>query len=103
MADDIKVTVDGDIDLKALDAPELQAQAIEMANKIAAIARSTAPVESGDYQGSIVVEKTKHGARVYAGDYKSAWIEFGVPSQGKPAHFNLRRAVEAAGYGFRKK
>lgn len=103
MADDIKIAIDGDVDIKALDAPGLQDSAMEMAKRIASIAQSTAPVESGDYAGSIVAEKTKHGARVFAGDYKSAWIEFGIPSQGKPAHFNLRRAVEAAGYGFRKK
>lgn len=76
--------------------------AMAAAERIAAIARSTAPKESGEYAASIVAEPTKTGARVHAGDFKAAWIEFGVPSHGIPAKFNLRRAVEAAGYGFKK-
>ncbi len=103
MAEGFNIQVDGDIDVRALGAEGLQDKAMEMANRIVDIAHGTAPVESGDYAASIVAEKTKHGARVYAGDYKSAWIEFGVPSQGQPARFNLRRAVEAAGYSFRKR
>lgn len=82
--------------------PAIATSSMEAAEKIADIARHTAPVESGDYEAGIIVQKTKTGARVFASDYKSAWIEFGVPSEGQPARFNLRRAVEAAGYRFKK-
>jgi hypothetical protein len=90
------------IDEEARGLPIIASSAEAAAEQIAEIARSSAPHESGDYAAGIVVQKTKTGARVFASDYKSAWIEFGVPSQGKPARFNLRRAVEAAGFRFKK-
>jgi len=102
MAEEFTVRIDDDLDLKVQDEADLKDAAMEMAERIADTARSTAPHLSGDYAAGIVAQKTKHGARVYSGDYKSSWIEFGVPSQGIPAHFNLRRAVEAAGYKFKK-
>ena len=77
--------------------------AMKVAEAIAEIARANAPVESGDYAAGISAQKTKKGARVIAADYKSAWIEFGVPGRGIPAKFILRRAVDAAGLKFRKK
>lgn len=90
------------IDEEARGLSIVGASAEEAAEKIAAIARSDAPHETGEYAAGIVVQKTKTGARVFASDYKSAWIEFGVPSQGQPARFVLRRAVEAAGFKFKK-
>lgn len=103
MAEEFTVHIDDDLDAKVEDAEGLKDAALQMAERIADIARSTAPVLSGAYAAGIDVQETKYGARVYSSDPKSAWIEFGVPSQGKPAHFNLRRAVDAAGYKFRKK
>lgn len=92
-----------DLDEKVIELPLVGAKAVDVANHIAEVARDTAPEESGEYAEGIVVQKTKTGARVWASDFKSAWLEFGVPSRGVPARFILRRAVEAAGYTFRKR
>lgn len=92
---------DIDEQVKGLDI--IGANALDMANHIADVARSSAPVQSGAYVDGIVVQKTKSGARVFASDHKSAWLEFGVPSRGIPARWILRRAVEAAGYKFKKR
>ena len=100
--DDLHLELDPDVDDKVGKMPELRANSKDAADQIADIARGTAPVETGEYVDGIQVQETKSGARVFASDYKSAWIEFGVPSQGQPAHFNLRKAAEAAGYKFRK-
>lgn len=102
MADDFHVTIDGDIDDKVKGLPIVTSASQEAAEEIAEIARENAPVDEGSYQNGIKVQKTKFGYRVFASDQKSAWIEFGVPSQGIAARFNLRRAVEASGYKFRK-
>ena len=82
---------------------------LEVAEKIAAAARANAPVgnpatdpNSGKYAAGISAMRTPHGARVVASDNKSSWVEFGIPSQNQPAQFNLRRAVDATGYKFKK-
>lgn len=100
--DELRVDVDSDIDQKIDGHPLLILGSHEAAEKIADIARDTAPVVSGDYKAGIIVQDTRRGARVFASDYKSAWVEFGVPSKGEPAQFNLRRAAEAAGFKFKK-
>ncbi|MFF1633971.1 hypothetical protein [Leifsonia sp. NPDC058248] len=101
LSDDFHLDLIPDLDMKVGKLPEVIASAEPIARKIAEIARSTAPFESGDYQDGIEVQTTKHGARVLASDPKSAWIEFGVPSRGIPAKWNLRRAAEALGLKFR--
>jgi hypothetical protein len=83
--------------------PVVMVSAHDAAEKIAQVARDTAPVLTGAYQAGIVVQDTKGGARVFASDYKSAWVEFGIPSRGQAAHFTLRRAAEVAGYTFKKR
>lgn len=103
MAEDVVFEPNPDIDEEVVKLPVVGATSMEIAEHIADVARRLAPVESGEYADGITVEKTKTGARVFAADFKSAWLEFGVPSQGKPARFILRRAVEAAGYKFRKR
>ena len=75
---------------------------LQIAEQIAAAARANAPVLSGSYKAGISAMKTPHGARVIASDEKSSWVEFGIPSQNQPAQFNLRRAVDATGYKFKK-
>ena len=74
-----------------------------MAEKVAALARAIAPVNTGQYRDGIVAQKTIGGARVLASDQKSTWIEFGIPSRNHEAHFVLRRAAEAVGLKFRRK
>lgn len=101
--DELKLELDPELDTRLEGHPLLLIGSHEAAEKIATIARDTAPVVSGDYKTGIIVQDTKKGARVFASDYKSAWVEFGVPSRGQPAHFNLRRAAERAGFKFRKK
>jgi hypothetical protein len=76
---------------------------LQIAEKIAEVARATAPVETGRYRDGITAEKTSRGARVIASDNKSSWIEFGIPSHNQPAQFILRRAVDACGLKFEKK
>lgn len=100
--DGFRIEIDDDIDTKVGDVDGVKESAVDVANRVAEIARATAPVDSGDYEAGIQVQETKTGARVYASDHKSAWVEFGVPSRGIPAHFNLRKAAEAAGLKFKK-
>lgn len=102
-AEDVHIDIDDDIDEKVADIPEVKETAFDVAERVAEIARTTAPVLSGDYAAGIEAQKTKKGARVFASDFKSAWIEFGVPSRGIPATWNLRNAARAAGLKFRKK
>ncbi|NNC10694.1 hypothetical protein HII28_02175 [Planctomonas sp. JC2975] len=101
--DDIRFEPAEGLDDKVLELPLVGASAEEIANRIAEVARDSAPEETGEYAAGITVQKTKTGARVFASDFKSAWLEFGVPSRGVPARFILRRAVEAAGYKFKKR
>ena len=72
------------------------------AEKVAAAARASAPVLTGAYLAGIVVQKTRGGARVFASDPKSAFVEFGVPNRGQPAQFVLRHAADAVGLTFKK-
>lgn len=103
MAEDYYLDLVPDLDRKVAELAEVKAVALPIAEKIADRARSTAPHESGDYEASIQAEATPGGARVFASDYKAAWIEFGVPSQGVPAKFNIRSAAESLGLKFRGK
>ena len=101
MAVDFTLTIDPDLDLAVAKLVDKSDTAIDACNKIAAAARSLAPVDSGDYQSKIKVERFKGGARVLASDYKSSWIEFG--GGGNPAQFVLRRAVDSVGLKFKKR
>lgn len=101
--DDIKVDLDPDVDYKVGHMPEVHTAALEQARKVAQVARYLAPKESGTYADGIVVQETKSGARVFASDQKSSWIEFGVPGRNQPARWVLRRAAEACGLKFTKR
>jgi hypothetical protein len=98
----LTVKIDGDVDERVSKMPEVLETVQEAAHKVAEIAKGSAPVLSGDYAASITVQKTKSGWRVFAADYKSAWIEFGVPSHGEPARYILRNAATRAGLKFTK-
>jgi hypothetical protein len=76
---------------------------IEIAEEIAERIRNLAPVDSGDYQDSIVTEKTKVGARVRSTEYYSTFIEFGAPSWNIAPQYVFRRAAESLGLSFRSK
>lgn len=99
----ITITLNGNVEEEIAFVPEMQTICLKVANEIADIARTTAPVVSSGYVDGITVQKTEHYARVLATADDSAFVEFGVPSQGQAAHFTLRRAVDAAGYKFGKK
>ncbi len=104
MAEDVTVDLVPDLDAKVAHLPEVLTSSKDVAEEVAKIARSTAPHgETGDYANSITVEKTKSGARVFAADKKSAWIEFGVPGRNQPARWILRNAAIAAGLKFVKR
>jgi hypothetical protein len=81
---------------------EIRAAMREAAEKIAATARDSAPVLHGDYKDAIAVEDTMDGARVVNSDEAATFIEFGVPTRGEPARFNLRHAVVISGFKFKK-
>lgn len=100
--DDIRIAIDPNLDQKVHEMPEIQVAATDVAERIATVARSTAPVQTGRYAAGIQVEDFKGGARVIATDQKSSWIEFGVPSQGQPARWTLRNAAASLGLKFRK-
>lgn len=51
---------------EALRSPKLAAMLQEKAEAVAATARATAPVESGEYRDSIVVQVEQHPTRVVA-------------------------------------
>lgn len=76
---------------------------IEIAEEIADRIRNLAPVDSGDYQDSIVAEKTKVGARVRSTEYYSTFIEFGAPNWNIAPQYVFRRAAESLGLTFRSK
>lgn len=97
------INIDDDIDERVVNEKVVKETALEAAERVAAIARETAPVVTGRYRAGIVVQRTKSGARVLASDQKSSWVEFGIPSRGQPAHWVLRRAAEAAGLKFHKR
>jgi hypothetical protein len=101
--DDFHLELEPDLDEKVAKVPELLTDSKAAAEQIADIARGTAPVVSGEYVDGIEVQETKSGARVFASAPVSAFVEFGVPSQGQVAHFNLRKAAESAGYEFKKR
>lgn len=96
------IDVDQDLEARIVQVPGLHQRALEIATEIASIAQTSAPFDSGDYAGGIGAQATTGGARVFASDPNSAHVEFGVPTQGQPAHWTLRAAAEAAGYTFRK-
>ena len=100
---DFKIELDSNLEDNVRHFPDVVTTCEEVAQKIAAIARQNAPVVTGRYVSGIQVQRTRAGARVFASDQKSALIEFGVPSRGQPGKFVLRRAVQAAGYKFRKR
>jgi hypothetical protein len=102
MSDGLIVNLISNLEDLVRKLPEVVAPTKAAADKIATVARDTAPVESGDYKAGIVTQKTQSGYRVVASDPKSAWVEFGVPSHHQPPQFILRRAVESAGYKFKK-
>jgi hypothetical protein len=107
-ANGFEVTLDDDIDDKVERLPEIKTSSKKAANDIAEYARSIAPVggpddeHAGAYRDGIEVQETKTGHRVIATDQKSAWMEFGIPSQGQAAHWTLRTAAAALGYKFKK-
>lgn len=100
---DFRINLDSNLDDNVRHFPDVVSSCEEAAQKIAAIARQNAPVVTGRYVAGIQVQTTKAGARVFASDQKSALIEFGVPSRGQAGKFVFRRAVEAAGYKFKKR
>jgi hypothetical protein len=100
-------------DFKIELAPDLEAvvtkevvkskKPLDIANAIRSEAIATAPRDTGRYADNIVVEETPKGARVFAADQKSAWIEFGIPGRGIPGLFILRRAADSLGLTFTKR
>ena len=102
MREQESINLDPDLDDKVNKMIAEGDKPLEVAEKIAAAARANAPVLSGKYAAGISAMRTPHGARVVASDEKSSWVEFGIPSQNQPAQFNLRRAVDATGYKFKK-
>lgn len=79
--------------------PEMLVAMHHKAEETAKIAKSIAPVLSGDYRDGIQADSGfEHGratGRVNGMDFKSHWIEFGTQFQ--PAFAVLRRAAESYG------
>lgn len=103
MSEDVTFEADRDLIENLHKMPEIQTSTKTIASEIAAAAREIAPVQDGNYKAGILIQETRSGWRVLASDQKSSWVEFGIPSRGQPAQFVLRRAVEMAGYKFKKK
>lgn len=75
--------------------PAVVAKCVAKANQVAAAARASAPVDSGDYKNNIRVEVQSRGRRnaavVVASDWKSLLVESKTG--------NLARALKAVGRG----
>lgn len=75
--------------------PEVTSLCVAKAEQVAGIARTTAPVDSGDYRNNIRVEvqprSDRNAAVVVADDWKSLLIESKTG--------NLARALKAVGRG----
>ena len=102
MREQESIHLDPDLDEKVAEMIAKGDTPLKIAEHIAEIARSTAPVVTGAYRDGISAQKTPHCARVIASDNKSSWIEFGIPSRNQPARFILRRAVDSLGLKFKK-
>ena len=97
------ITLRSDLDSEVLNLVAKGDTALQIAEKLAEVAKAMAPVNTGAYRDGIIAQRTDGGARVYASDNKSSWIEFGIPSRGQPAHFILRRAADILGLKFQKR
>lgn len=102
MAEDVFITLDPDLEEKVAALVAAGDKPLEVAKAVAEAARSLAPVKTGLYRERITAQRTKGGARVFASDQKSSWVEFGIPSHNQPAQFVLRRAAESLGLKFKK-
>lgn len=106
MADDVQVVLVPKLEQVLHKMPEVSTNTKDLAEAIATQARSTAPVLTGSYRDQIRVEKSNKSNsgiwRVFSGSKKSAWIEFGIPNQGRPGLFVLRNAAQAVGAKFIK-
>ncbi len=101
-ADGVHIDIAADFEEKAGADSENLDRAFEVAEQLADMAKTLAHVVTGAYAAGITAQRTPRGARVYAGDFTSAWNEFGVPAHGIPGQFVLRRAADALGLTFRK-
>ncbi|OLT13005.1 hypothetical protein BJF79_03640 [Actinomadura sp. CNU-125] len=83
--------------------PEMQAEMRRRAEKVAATAEATAPVDSGDYKGSFQVTSGPRGGvrknraygRVTNTSNHAVYVEYGTSRT--PARSTLRDALRAAG------
>jgi hypothetical protein len=96
---DFHIELDPELEakLEALDGVGKAAEATAQA--IVATAQSIAPVQTGHYRDGITAEKTAVPGmwKVFGTDFKSAWIEFGVPNRGIPAQSIFRKAADILG------
>lgn len=81
----------------------LREQSLQVAQRVAAIARADAPHVSGEYEGQFRAEMTKAGARVVNDSPHATYLEFGAPGRGIPARWILRNAAIRAGLKFTKR
>lgn len=88
---------------KMIRSPEMEREMRRRADKVAARARATAPVDSGEYKASFVVTSGRRGGskkdrafgRVTNTAPHAIHVETGTSRT--PAHHTLRRALAAAG------
>ncbi|WP_329521160.1 HK97 gp10 family phage protein [Spirillospora sp. NBC_01491] len=88
---------------KMIRSPQMQAAMRSRAEKVAALAAATAPIDSGEYKSSFKVTSGARGGvrrdRAYGRVTNTAphavYVEFGTSKV--PAHHTLRRALRAAG------
>ena len=97
------ITIREGLDLDAMMLVAKGDTCLQIAEKLASLARNLAPVDTGAYRDGIIAQKTELGARVYASDNKSSWIEFGRPKHNVPAQFILRRCADIMGLKFMKR
>jgi hypothetical protein len=98
-----RITINADLDTEVMMFVARGDTALQVAEKLASLARNMAPVDTGRYRDGIIAQKTPNGARVYASDNKSSWIEFGRPLHNVEPQFILRRCADILGLKFMKR
>lgn len=100
---DVNVNIDSNFELEASGYRGVVDECEQVAQKIADVARATAPRQSGAYAASIGVEKFRSGARVIARVPYAGTVEFGSAGGARSGRWIFYRAAQSLGLKFRKK
>lgn len=98
---DVNVTIDSNFQIEASGYKGVIDECEKVAQRVADVARATAPRSSGNYAASIVVQRFRNGARVLARAPYAAKVEFGLPGR-REGQWVFYRAARSLGLNFKK-